>query len=96
MAAAKKGPRSLRNVRNAEGHPMTHDDVMMPLARARAALWMLEATAGRHAALPLPEEHSGWLRDLFVSTIFDSIVEAEQEYARKYAASAATPAAEAA
>jgi len=48
MAAAKKARRSLKNVTDAAGHPIAYDDVMLPLGRAKAALWLLDTLAGGH------------------------------------------------
>ena len=81
--------RSLRNVKNAQGLPIAHDDVMIPLGRAKAALWLLDAMEGRH--VNPPDEHAGWLRSVCLDLVADAIKESEDAYCK----AAAQPKAEA-
>jgi hypothetical protein len=72
--------RSLRNVKNAQGLPLTHDDVMIPLGRAKAALWLLNAMEGGHVTPP--DEHVGWLRSICLDVVAAAITESEEAYCK--------------
>jgi len=73
---------ALRNVKNAEGLPLTSDAVIVPLSRAKAAVWLLAGMEFQYVGPP--EEHAAWLRDICYRVIGDSIAESEQAYAKKY------------
>lgn len=60
---------------------MTHDAVMLPLGRAKAALWLLAAMEGN--VPDLPDEHAGWLRDMCLDVVAESLQETEDAYVKK-------------
>ena len=61
MAASNKA-RSLKSVKNADGLPMTHDDVYdAPGPRPGGLVAARGDGRASRAALPLPEVNAGWL-----------------------------------
>jgi hypothetical protein len=77
MATVTKARAHRSGVKNAEGLPIEYDDVMLPLGRAKAALWLLGSE------LDAPEEHEDWIRSICLDVVLTSIEETEREYAKK-------------